>query len=83
MYKIIIPEDKQKREYVLYLYKNRNNFHNMNDKDINNLLKLMNIGKLNDNDYPKNMKKEKTKKAEKQLNSFNIDNNREDFSFIL
>ena len=54
MVKINLPKDETKREYVLYLYKNRNNYHNFNDKDVNNLVKLINFGKLNDNDYPKN-----------------------------
>ena len=50
--KIILPKDTDQRDYVLFLYKNRNNFHNMNDKHINNLMKLMSIGKLLDSDYP-------------------------------
>ena len=49
--KIILPKDEDKRDYVLFLFKNRNTFHNMNDKDVNNLIKLLN-GKLEKNDYP-------------------------------
>ena len=57
--KIILPLDKNKRDYILSLYKNRNNFHKMSDKDINNLIKLINTGKLDENDYPEFKKKDK------------------------
>ncbi len=49
---IILPKDKDQKDYIIFLYKNRNNYHNMKDEDINNLMKLMNIGKLEKNDYP-------------------------------
>ena len=49
---IILPNDENKKDYVLFLYKNRNNYHNMNDKHLNNLIKLMSNGKLDDTDYP-------------------------------
>ena len=49
---IILPKDEDKRDYVLFLYKNRNNYHNMKDKHINNLMKLMSVGKLENSDYP-------------------------------
>jgi hypothetical protein len=57
--KIILPVDKDKRNYILSLYRNKNNFHNMNNQDINNLIKLINIGKLDDTDYPIFKKKNK------------------------
>ena len=57
--KILLPSNKKEREYVIYLYKNRNNFHNMKSKDIDNLIKLMAYGKLEKADYPK-IEKEKS-----------------------
>ena len=58
--KIELPNVPEHRDYVIYLYKNRNNFHNMNNKDIDNLLKLLNYGKLDIEDFPvKNVKKNK------------------------
>ena len=50
--KIYLPKDQKEREYIIYLYKNRNKYHNMNNKDIDNLLKLRNTGKLSKDDYP-------------------------------
>ena len=52
MTKIILPTEPIKRDYVLYLFKNRNDFHSMNDKDINNLVKIINRGYLDVTDYP-------------------------------
>lgn len=50
--KILLPTKVEHREYVIYLYKNRNSFHGMNDVDVNNLIKLLNYGKLESNDFP-------------------------------
>ena len=50
--KITLPKNYHKREYIIYLYKNRNDYHKMNNKDINNLLKLINNHSLDDKDYP-------------------------------
>ena len=49
---IVLPKDEGKRDYVLFLYKNRQNYHNMEDKHVNNLMKLMALGKLEESDYP-------------------------------
>lgn len=51
--KIILPKDKEQRDYVLFLFKNRNNYHKMLDRDINNLVKLLSLGKLEKKDFPK------------------------------
>ena len=59
---ILLPNNKEQKDYVLYLYKNRNNFHGMNDKDINNLIKLINYGKLEKGDYPIFKKKKECNK---------------------
>jgi len=60
--KIILPKDEDKRNYVLFLFKNRNKYHNMNEIDINNIIKLMNYGKLEEKDFPKLKKSKKCKK---------------------
>ena len=69
MKKILLPKNKQKRDYIIYLYKNKNNFHNMNEKDINNLIKLISFGKLEEIDYPKLKKEEK---LENKLNGYSF-----------
>ena len=66
---IILPKDEDKRDYVLFLYKNRNNYHNMKDNHVNNIMKLMNFGKLEDSDYPVF---KKSKKVVNQLEGFQI-----------
>lgn len=40
--------------YENFLLKNRNSFHNLDDKDINNLIKLLNEEKLSNSDIPNN-----------------------------
>jgi len=50
--KILLPDNQEQRDYIIHLYKNKNKFHHMNDKDINNLIKLFNIGKLEKEDFP-------------------------------
>jgi len=66
---ITLPKDKDQRDYVLFLYKNRNNYHNMKDKHINNLIKLMNMGKLKKDDYPVF---KKSKRVQSKLEGFTI-----------
>ncbi len=66
---IILPKDEEQRDYVLFLYKNRNNYHNIKDEHINNLIKLMNIGKLEKNDYPVF---KKSKRVQSKLEGFAI-----------
>jgi hypothetical protein len=63
--KILLPKDEEQKDYILFLYKNRNNFHKMNDKNINNLLKLLNNGKLNNEDFPIIKKKQKIQETHK------------------
>ena len=41
--KITLPKDEEKRDYILYLYKNRNNYHNMNDKVANDVIQVETI----------------------------------------
>lgn len=77
--KIYLPIDEKEREYVLYLYKHRNNFHELPNKDINNLLKIINIGKLDKRDYPKEIYNPKCTKDNKycrtnDLKSFSFQN---------
>ena len=57
--KILLPINKIHKEYVLFLLKNRNNYHKMEEKDINNLVKLLNYGKLEEKDFPKLKKTKK------------------------
>ena len=61
MIQIILPKDEYKRSYILYLYKNRNNFHNMKNQDIDNLVKIMLGQQLESKDYPINENKNKRK----------------------
>lgn len=42
--------------YKGYLYTNKNNFHNLDDKDIDNLTKLLNEINLTNRDIPDNFK---------------------------
>lgn len=72
MKKILLPKDEEQKDYVLYLYKNKNNYHKMNDRDINNLLKLINNGSLDKNDFPI-IQKNKTKLKKYEGYSFNKD----------
>jgi len=60
--KIQLPSNEKEREYILYLYKNRNEYHNMPNQDIDNLIKLMAYGKLEKKDYPEFKKIKKCKK---------------------
>lgn len=80
MVRIILPFDSKKKEYILYLYKNRNDFHKMNNRDINNLIKLINNGKINNEDYP-DFKKNK-KKSSKKLKGFCFSFNDNCFSLL-
>jgi hypothetical protein len=71
--KIILPKDEDQKDYILFLFKNRNNFHKMNDKDINNLLKLINNGILNNEDFPIINKKNKIQQTHYNGYSFSHD----------
>lgn len=72
--KVILPEDKNKKEYIIFLYKNRNKYHGLSNKDINNLVKLINVGKLEDSDYPIFKNKKENKKGNK-LKGYSFNNN--------
>jgi hypothetical protein len=50
--KILLPENLDKREYIVFLLKHVNNIHVLNDRDLTNLIKLKVNGYLNENDYP-------------------------------
>ena len=67
--KIILPKDQDQKDYVLFLYKNRTRYHSMNDKDLNNLMKLMSEGKLEDDEYPL---LKKSRNVQKVLEGFRI-----------
>lgn len=70
--KIELPNNPEQKDYVIYLYKNKNKFHHMNDKDINNLIKLFNYGKLEQSDYP--VFKKKQNKVCNKLNGYCFNN---------
>ena len=67
--KIILPQDPEQKDYIIYLYKNRNNYHNMNNKDIDNLIKIMAGYQLTQKDYPII---KKTRTIHSQLEGFYI-----------